>query len=90
MSGDILADDRVRWIRQRVVMSLDIPVESFDRYFTDSLERARSASLARDSFRAFLSKSHGCGSSIFFSCNRWSEEVESKLYLLISAKCIIL
>jgi hypothetical protein len=76
MSSNLLNDDRVRWIRQRVVMSLEIPVESFDRYFTDSLDRARSASLARENFKAFLSKSHGCGSTIFFSCNKWVEDVE--------------
>jgi hypothetical protein len=80
--SNILQDDRVKWLRQRVVLSLEISTDSFDEYFTDSLERARSAGIARDQLFEYLSKKNGAGTSIFFSSNTWNEDVESIKYLL--------
>ena len=54
-ANNALNDPRVCWIRQRVVISLGITPESFDAYFTDSLERARSAGIAREEIITFLS-----------------------------------
>ena len=79
MASNILNDDRVLWIRQRVVLSLDIPVDCFNEYFTDSLARARSAGAARESLRDFLSKKHGPGSAVFFSAEKWTEEKEGAI-----------
>jgi len=82
MASNALEDPRVQWIRQRVVLSLDISTQSFDEYFTDSLERARSAGIAREAIITFLSEQHGAGSSLFFSVEKWDtlqtveEEVE--------------
>lgn len=73
-----MQDDRVKWLRQRVVLALDVPVETFDAHFTDSLERARSAGIARDQVAQYLSKACPNGSALFFSCDKWNEEVESK------------
>jgi hypothetical protein len=40
---DILSDDRVEWIRQKVVLALDISIIGcfFNEYYTETLERAR-------------------------------------------------
>ena len=76
MSANILEDERVKWIRQRVLMSMDIPMETFNYYFTDSLERARSAGQAREELATFLTEKYTAGSSLFFSCKKWYEEVE--------------
>ena len=68
--SNILSDDRAQWIRQRVTLSLDIPTECFDDYFKDTLERARSAGIARETLAEFLSSKHGTGSALFFSSNK--------------------
>lgn len=65
----MLKDDRVKWIRQRVVMALEIPTESFDSHFTESAEGAKNLS-------HFMSSKYSTGSAMFFSCNKWVEEVE--------------
>jgi len=57
-------------------MSMDIPMETFNYYFTDSLERARSAGQAREELATFLTEKYTAGSSLFFSCKKWYEEVE--------------
>ena len=79
MALNLLSDDRVQWLRQRVTLSLDLPTESFDNYFKDSLERARSAGIARENVAAFLSSKFGIGSAIFFSSKTWEDQVEGIL-----------
>lgn len=76
MSSSILHDERVQWIRQRVVISLDMSIDAFNAYFTDSLERARSAGVARETLSTFLTKNHSSGSTMFFACEKWTEEIE--------------
>lgn len=76
MSSTIMQDDRVKWLRQRVTLSLDISTECFDDYFKDSLERARTAGIARENIDAFLSSKYGIGSTIFFASNTWEEQIE--------------
>jgi hypothetical protein len=78
---EFLQDDRIQWIRQKVVMALDITVESFNDYFIESLERARSAGLAREQFLDFLGDKSGAGATLFFSGNSWTEDIEGKLKL---------
>lgn len=73
---DFLQDDRIQWIRQKVVIALDITVDCFNDHFTEKLERARSAGLAREQLQEFLSDSCGAGSTIFFSGYSWTENVE--------------
>lgn len=75
-----LEDERIRWIRQRVVLALDIPSESFDEYFKDSLERARSAGAAREQLSSYLTSKHSTGSAVFFSARKWKEDVEGIMY----------
>lgn len=70
------SDERVQWIRQRVVLSLELPLESFNEYFRDTLERARSAGLAREQVIEYFSSKHGAGSTLFFSGRKWVENVE--------------
>lgn len=76
MASNILQDSRAKWIRQRVALTLDITAECFDEHFVDTLERARSAGAARESFSAFFSGKYSAGSALFFSCEKWSEEIE--------------
>ena len=73
---DILQDDRVKWLRQKVVLSLSISTDAFDEYFTETLERARSAGIARETLKEFLGSKQTAGSSLFFSSNSWKEDVE--------------
>ena len=69
MSGVlILQDDRVKWMRQRVVMALEIPTESFDNHLVESAETAK---MLED----FMTSNYSTGSALFFSCNKWVEEV---------------
>ena len=75
---NILQDDRVKWLRQKVVLSLSIDIEAFDEYFTESLERARSAGIARETIKEFLGSNQTAGSSLFFSSNSWKEDIEGK------------
>ena len=67
--GYVLQDDRVKWIRQRVVIALEIPSGSFDGHFSGSAERAKEMS-------DFMTAKYSTGSAMFFSCNKWTEEVE--------------
>lgn len=89
MSG-ILQDDRVKWIRQRVILSLEIDTEAFDEYFTESLERARSAGLAREQIEEYLSAQHGAGAALFFSSHTWEEEIEGTYYFCLHSFVVIL
>lgn len=82
MSIEVLNDDRFKWIRQKVVLALDISLESFDEYFKESLERARSAGIARELIADYLSKNCGSGSALFFSSHSWAEDKEGK-YIII-------
>jgi len=75
-NSEIINDDRFKWIRQKVVLALDVSLEAFDEYFTESLERARSAGVAREAVSQYLSNSHGSGSALFFSSDTWTEEKE--------------
>ena len=79
MSSDILQDDRVKWIRQKVVLALEISTEAFDKHFTETLERARSAGEAREQLSEYLSSKNGSGSALFFSANSWAEDIEGKM-----------
>lgn len=81
--ADILQDERIKWIRQRTVLALDIPTETFDDYFKETLERARSAGLARDNLKTYLSDKCAAGTTLFFSCNKWTEEITGISYLYI-------
>jgi hypothetical protein len=78
MSASILQDDRVKWIRQKVVLALEISTSAFDEHFTDSLERARSAGVSRELLEQYLSDEHGAGSALFFSANSWVEDNEGR------------
>ena len=70
MSGVLIfQDDRVKWMRQRVVMALEIPTESFDNHLIESEETAK---MLED----FMTCNYSTGSALFFSCNKWVEEVE--------------
>lgn len=87
---DVLHDDRVQWIRQKVVLALDITVEAFNEYFTESLARARSAGAAREQLLQFLSDKSGAGTTLFFSGYSWNENIEgnatiSQMYFAKSA-----
>ena len=77
---NILQDERVRWIRQRVVMSLEIPTESFDQHF---LGDTNESIFAREQFMEFFSGKHGSGSSIFFSSKKVVEDVEGRYKFFI-------
>ena len=67
--GYVLQDDRVKWIRQRVVIALEMPVESFNDHFKQSAERAKE-------MNDFMTPKYSTGSAMFFACNKWTEEVE--------------
>jgi len=73
---DITSDDRVQWIRQKVVLALDISIECFNDHFKETLERARSAGLAREQLKTFLSSKCGSGTAIFFASHHWTEQQE--------------
>lgn len=68
----------MQWIRQRVCITHSITTDKFDEYFTDSLERARSAGIARESLLEYLSEKHGAGAAVFFSCEKFVEDYEGK------------
>jgi hypothetical protein len=74
--SDILQDDRVKWIRQKVVLALEISTEAFDDHFKETLERARSAGIAREQLAQYLGEKCGAGSALFFSANSWAEDIE--------------
>ena len=77
----VTSDARVAWVRQRVALSLDIPTETFDEYFTESLERARSAGIAKEEILTWLSDKHTAGSSLFFAATRkeFEKEIEEEI-----------
>lgn len=70
------ADARVQWIRQRTLLALNIPSETFDAYFKDSMERARSSGAAREQLSAFMSTQFSAGAALFFSSHQWVDDVE--------------
>jgi hypothetical protein len=74
--SDILQDDRVKWIRQKVVLALEISTEAFDDHFKETLERARSAGIAREQLAQYLSEKCVAGTALFFSANSWAEDIE--------------
>lgn len=74
MSG-ILEDDRVKWIRQRVVMSLDINPQAFDEHFAETMENFSAAQAAQSDLNTFLSNPNGAGTSLFFASKKWEEEI---------------
>lgn len=75
---EILHDDRVQWIRQRVVLALDITVDSFNEFFTEKLERARSAGVAREQMKDFFGEKSGAGTTLFFSGYSWTENIDGE------------
>ena len=75
---DVLSDERVKWIRQRVCLSLDIGTEAFDSYFTTTLERARTAEIAKETLLEYLGPKCGSGSALFFASQSWVEEVQGQ------------
>lgn len=76
-----IQDDRVQWLRQKATLALDISVECFNDYFTETLERARTAGVGREKVLEFLSDRCGAGSALFFSSRGWSENIEGRLLL---------
>ena len=79
MSG-ILEDDRVQWLRQRVVLSLDISPESFDDHFKESIDNFKAAEQAKTDLSSFLSSENGAGTSLFFSSQTWTEDITGTFY----------
>ena len=70
MGEYILRDERVRWMRQRVTLALDVPMESFDDYFIKSADSAKV-------LEGYISDpKYTAGTSLFFSCKKWTEDVE--------------
>lgn len=76
MSDYVLDDDRVKWLRQKVVLALEITPEAFDGHFTDSAEKAGAAEVARNQISDYLSAKSGSGSALFFSAHNWAEDIE--------------
>jgi hypothetical protein len=75
---DVLSDDRVQWIRQKTTLALDISLDCFNAYFIETLERARTAGIAKEKILEFLSDKCGGGSALFFSSRSWSETIQGK------------
>ncbi len=71
-----LSDNRVKWLRQRALLALGLSGDEFDDFFKESLERARSAGVARMEVASFLGSGFAAGSSLFFSALRHVEDVE--------------
>ena len=84
MASNILSDDRVIWMRQRVCLALSCQTHEFDAHFIDTLDRARSAGAARETVYDFLSENTGAGSALFFAARSWTEEYEGIIYIIIS------
>lgn len=68
----------MQWIRQRVCITHSITTDKFDAYFTDTLERARSAGSAREYLLDYLSDKQGPGAAVFFSCQKFLEDYEGE------------
>lgn len=79
MSDYILEDDRVKWIRQKVVLALEITPEAFDDHFKDSTEKGGAAVNARQQISDYLSEKSGAGSALFFSAHNWAEDIEGRI-----------
>ena len=79
MSNPILQDERVQWLRQKVVMAFDMPTTAFDEYFTESLSRAKAAQEAQVLIKQFLSDKYGSGNAIFFSSKVSSETIITEI-----------
>lgn len=73
---DFLQDDRIQWIRQKVALALGVPTQCFNEHFTETLERATAARLAREQMLEYLSAKRSAGSTLFFSSNSWTEIIE--------------
>lgn len=69
--SNILSDERVLWIRQRVCIGLDVSIETFDSHFCDTSDDSSATKLA-----TYLSDKHSAGSSIFFAARKWKEDFE--------------
>ena len=74
--NEFFNDDRVQWIRQRICITHGITTDVFDEYFTESLARARSAGLARETLNDYLSDKHGSGAAVFFAVEKFIEDYE--------------
>jgi len=79
MSDYILEDDRVKWLRQKVVLALEITPEAFDDHFKDSTEKGGAAANARQQISDYLSEKSGAGSALFFSAHNWAEDIEGRI-----------
>ena len=76
VENNFFKDERVLWIRQRVLIALNILPDTFDDFFKDSLQRARSSGISREQLSSFLSSQSNSGSSMFFSSYLTTEDVE--------------
>ena len=76
IENNFFKDERVLWIRQRVLIALNILPDTFDDFFKDSLQRARSSGISREQLSSFLSSQSNSGSSMFFSSYLTTEDVE--------------
>jgi hypothetical protein len=63
-------DDRLSWLRQRLCLTLEMPVEAFDTYFDpqniDNLHK----------IKEIFSKKHTAGSTVIFTCDKKTEQIE--------------
>lgn len=78
-SINIIADGRVRWLRQRVLLTLSIPEETFDDYFTRKTHEGKEAV---KNIESFLGKDYGPGSTIFFSNKHWTEDIDGTSHII--------
>ena len=76
MSSSILQDERIKWIRQRVVLALEIQTSVFDDYFSESSDKAKQGV---ELLQEYISGKHAVGSTLLFSCKSFSEEIEGKV-----------
>ncbi len=74
-------DERIRWIRQRVSLTLDIPTVTFDEYFSNT---NGDYIKAKENIISFFSNQYSAGSTIFFANNQWNEVIEGNIHLSIS------
>lgn len=94
---DLLRDERVLWLRQKVVLTLDIPTETFDSHFgainvnttkedipaylippAPTAEDIKLHEANKNELKKYLENPHGMGTSIFFACEKWTENIEGK------------
>ncbi len=83
MSVNILNDDKIRWFKQRISVSLEIQTEIFDQCFIETLETARTAGINREKLSYFVSDKCPVGSSLFFSIDKFNENVESNVLIYL-------